>query len=518
VVLAWADQLLDALIYLHGLPSPVIHRDIKPQNLKLTDGSKIILLDFGLSKSMIEGTIFQGISPPYSPLEQILRYRGGARHDLYAQTDARSDLYALAATLYYLLTRVLPPEADYRDVVIKGGGQDPVEPPHALNPRVPSLFSDQLLRAMSIEPERRPQTARELRDSLHNVAAQLGWPSEWITIPTESDEKTKPLDSDGERDSGGQKFETSQAWMVGQTFTARGVIQCIDFSPKGMVIACGSDNGEVILWNLQTGEIKLLDNDSSAVNALAFSHDGLKLACAKRNTVYLWDIESGLNSPLETLCNDVRAIAFSLDGSLLATGGTRKDPTIIQIWEMRTLQPTQEFKANGHFLTRALCFSPREQAIACALWSGKRLGSKNQRGQVYVIKIETRENQLRANSVRASAIAFSGDGTILACGCRDKTIRLIDTCTGEIERVLPGHDNPISSVVFSPDGHTLATSDADEQARRPGEVRLWDWRTGRLRRRYERLTYGIRAVAFSPQGRYLAYASDRQVKIVRAKD
>src|SRR6266850_70663 len=96
-VLTWADQLLDALDYLHTQDPQIIHRDIKPQNLKLTARGQIILLDFGLAKGQASeisrittpASIF-GYTPNYAPLEQIQGLG----------TDPRSDLYALAATLY----------------------------------------------------------------------------------------------------------------------------------------------------------------------------------------------------------------------------------------------------------------------------------------------------------------------------------------------------------------------------------------------------------------------------------
>src|SRR6266516_2176098 len=97
-VLKWADQLLDALDYLHTQDPQIVHRDIKPQNLKLTGRGQIILLDFGLAKGQAgeisrittAASIF-GYTPNYAPLEQIQGLG----------TDPRSDLYALAATFYH---------------------------------------------------------------------------------------------------------------------------------------------------------------------------------------------------------------------------------------------------------------------------------------------------------------------------------------------------------------------------------------------------------------------------------
>src|SRR6476646_1095569 len=124
-VLTWADQLLDALDYLHTQEPQIVHRDIKPQNLKLTSRGQIILLDFGLAKGQsgevsritTSASIF-GYTPNYAPLEQI---QGMG-------TDARSDIYALSATLYHLMTAVKPPDALTRAASLVNGQPDPLAP------------------------------------------------------------------------------------------------------------------------------------------------------------------------------------------------------------------------------------------------------------------------------------------------------------------------------------------------------------------------------------------------------
>ena len=103
--LAWINQVLDALEYLHAQNPPIIHRDVKPANIKITPGGQVYLVDFGIAKlydaARMTSTGARGMTPGFAPPEQY----GQAR------TDARSDLYAVGATLYTLLTGGAPPDA-----------------------------------------------------------------------------------------------------------------------------------------------------------------------------------------------------------------------------------------------------------------------------------------------------------------------------------------------------------------------------------------------------------------------
>jgi len=165
-VMTWADQLLDALDYLHTHEPPVIHRDIKPQNLKLTPRGEVILLDFGLAKGSTGLTAAGGSSdsllgytPTYAPLEQI---QGSG-------TDPRSDLYSLAATLYHLVTGTAPADALTRTSALVSGLPDPLRPANQLNPEVPAAVADVMMQAMTLNRDHRPTSATEMRNALKHA-------------------------------------------------------------------------------------------------------------------------------------------------------------------------------------------------------------------------------------------------------------------------------------------------------------------------------------------------------------
>lgn len=164
-VLKWANQLLDALDYLHTQDVPVIHRDIKPQNLKINKRGDMILLDFGLAKgnptdaghNTAAKSIF-GYSRNYASLEQI---QGTG-------TDPRSDLYSLAATLYHLLTNVAPEDALTRAMAVLSQRPDPLVPASSLNANVPRGLAGVLQRSMALNADERPRTAADMREMLRD--------------------------------------------------------------------------------------------------------------------------------------------------------------------------------------------------------------------------------------------------------------------------------------------------------------------------------------------------------------
>ena len=157
-VLTWADQVANALAFLHSQEPPIVHRDIKPSNLKLMPQGLIKLVDFGLVKILapeeVTITIIQGQGTAlYTPLEQ---YGGSDVH-----TDIRSDIYSFGATLYHLLTSEPPADARKRFL-----DPESLVPLRQINPDLSPRTERAILWGMSLHPDERPATIDDFRQAL----------------------------------------------------------------------------------------------------------------------------------------------------------------------------------------------------------------------------------------------------------------------------------------------------------------------------------------------------------------
>jgi serine/threonine protein kinase len=157
-VLNWANQISNALIFLHTQDPPILHRDIKPSNLKLTPSGLVKLVDFGLVKVLAKGevtiTVLQGQGTAiYTPLEQ---FGGDIGH-----TGVRSDVFSFGATLYHLLTN--EPPVDARERFLYPGN---LIPPRQINPNISARTEKAILYAMNLHPDDRPVSVDDFRKFL----------------------------------------------------------------------------------------------------------------------------------------------------------------------------------------------------------------------------------------------------------------------------------------------------------------------------------------------------------------
>ncbi len=214
--LPWIRQVSEALEYLHSRTPPVIHRDIKPDNIIIGPDGRAMLVDFGISKEFAPGkgtTVgARAITPGYSPPEQYSA----------AGTDPRSDVYALGATFYTLLTGKEPPES----VVLIGGGLLPA--PRALNPNISPSTEDAILAAMNLDIGRRLSSAAALRQALDAPAGALRRDpaSTAVVLPTHMATPVVPA-------APGKASRPSWLWLVGGLAVALLALAAFIFIPRG---------------------------------------------------------------------------------------------------------------------------------------------------------------------------------------------------------------------------------------------------------------------------------------------
>lgn len=552
LVLSWADQLLDALGYLHSQRPPVIHRDIKPQNLKLAENGQVMLLDFGLAKGSIAslaanvvGHSVYGYTPQYAPIEQV---QGTG-------TDERSDLYSLAATLYHLLAGVPPPSALTRIRARADELPDPLQLIAHYNTQVPGAVDTALRMALALNPDKRPANVAALRSALRSATVLSGIPAVYtppsdsahnLELPAQEPMSSQPSLSPGpivtapplKQHGTGEHVTTSTSEpelhrpVTSRMFWQQPLLMSVLL--LGVLVVAG-------FVVLRLSGLTVLP----VVSGRRLLTAGVLLYIGFAGMVALYEVvRRRTHTRVLGFHNDsVLSVVFAPNGQLL---GSAANDGSVSLWQLGS-RP-QRITCEGHRgPVRQLCFTPDSRVLISAgddatvhFWNtndgSARLVLREHRGPLTSLAL-TRDGQLLVSGCKAGvlrvwrvrdgrvlyalseqrscvqAITIDRAGSKVAAAGEDGNIRVWGLQRGQLLHAFVAHSKPICDLVFSPDGSTLASCAEDTT------IQLWRVRDGALLHTLQGHSGPVGGLAFHPDGTILASRSeDGAVKLWRVRD
>lgn len=572
-------QVADALDYAHK--RGVIHRDIKPSNLILDRSGIVWISDFGLVKHLEDSDNLTrtgdlvGTARYMSP-EQAAPRRG--------PVDARSDIHALGATLYELLTLLPAFPGDDQATILRHIAEEEPTPPRRLDRAIPRDLETIVLKALAKDPQRRYTSAAAMASDLRRLVAgepilarpigilERSW--KWakrrpaaaailavallaaavlqvvilrhgVELGQANERERQRAQEAEERERIGRRHLyaahmtlAQQAWERGHAarvrtlldrdaprpgqedlrgfewryfhglsnreraswLTGKHAVSAVAYSPKGDVLATGSYDRSVRLWDPQTGkELRLLGNHRGPVTALAWLPDGASIITGGLDqAVKVWNVADSKELATLPQPDPVRCLAVSADH--IAVG---LESGLVRLLDPRTRQEVDRFSGVGP--VGGVALAPDGKALAAGI--GKQV-------RVWPLANDTDPVYLDGHQGDIRSLAFSPDGKTLATGSADQTIKLWDVATRKERATLRGHLDAVASVAFSADGTLLASgagdvmslpvtfparSRATQLREKPGEIKLWDVAVGQERVSLRGHASPVFSVAFDPR-------------------
>ena len=258
-------------------------------------------------------------------------------------------------------------------------------------------------------------------------------------------------------------------------------VNSVAISGDGKMLASGSSDETIKFWNLDTGELLFtFPGHSMEVNSVAISPNGLVIASSggADNTIKLWNLRTGeLLRTLRGHLDNVNSVVFSPDGKILASGSSDATSKVWDVESGKLLRTLSGLNVG----VNSVAIGPDGQILASVsndytiklrnLQTGsllRILNSNSDRGKG-VPSLEMNEGlHILQNYVsRGDSVAISRDGLTLASGCDDNTIKIWNLLTGELLSSLSGHLGTVYSVAIAPSGNILVSGSADET------IKIW---------------------------------------------
>ncbi len=466
----WIVKVLDVLEYLHSQDPPIIHRDIKPGNIMLTDNGEVYLVDFGVAKAIAGKTVTQTRvgTPGFASPEHF-----------FGKFMLSSDVYSLGATFHYLLTGDDPRSRNPFDY----------PPLNLYRDDVPPELQKILDRMLETERDYRYATVADVKQDLSNLSkilASRGVLSRPVGI---GDISAMPAEGEEEglEAGAGINYSATSAggWQKQEDIIYDGAVCAVAYSSTGEFIACGTGSYEVSILSGENHEIlKRLQGHTDWVRTVTFSPDGRYIASGSDDkSIRIWDTETGKNTKTLAGHEDwIRSIDYSPDSAYIVSGSYDKR---VKIWSTRSWTCITDVDILEDAVN-SVTFSPNGRVIAAGCDDGT----------IYLFNSRSGElmNQLEGHDSYVLDVRFSPDGRFLASSSDDNTIKIWDMSTGENVLNLMGHEGPVLTLAFSPDGSRIASGSEDMT------IRMWILTSGECEKILEGHQYHVYSVAFSPDG------------------